>query len=193
MSVFVDTRLPKLCHATPGRVIRLPDPQTGAVLPELFVLVALDLDKPSRRKKPPFGQSAGLYNEERDLLLISLTSGRARKLPHLSTRVDLTDLKLEDVLPEATSAPVLVSTLEESHVRVSVATGVGRVHRYLNLGAPAEVMGLLKSLIENADHVTEVKTLRELNEEEAKARWRLAVSAGETLLSFEEFKAQQPG
>jgi hypothetical protein len=190
MSVFVNTRLPKICHARPGTIIRLPDRETGEVLPERFMLIAIELDKPSRRKKPPYGAGAGLYNEERELLLVSLDTGRTRKLPHLSDRADITQLKLEDVLPDAADAPVLVSHLEESQVRVTVATGHGRVNRHVNLGRPNEVMALLQGLVENADHVTEVKTMKELNDEEDKARWRLAVAAGDTLLSFDEYRAQ---
>ncbi|WP_126223575.1 hypothetical protein [Burkholderia ambifaria] len=190
MATVVNTRLPKLCHARPGQIIRLPDRETGEVLPELFVLVAIDLDKPSRRKRAPFGASAGLYNEERELLLISLTSGRARKLPHLSDRADLTQLKLEDVLPDSADAPVMVSTLEALQVRVTLATVTGRLQRHLNLGRPAEVMDLLQTLAVSADHVTEVKTVQQLNQDEAKRRWREAVHAGETLDSFETYLAR---
>lgn len=190
MVTVVNTRLPKLCHARPGQIIRLPDRETGEVLPELFILVAIALDKPSRRKHPPYGSSAGLYNEERELLLISLTTGRARKLPHLSDRADLTQLKLEDVLPDAADAPVLVSTLEALQVRVTLATVAGRLQRHLNLGRPAEVMDLLQALAVSADHVTEVRTVQQLNEDEAKARWRKAVGAGETLDSFEAYLAK---
>lgn len=190
MAIFVNTRLPKLCHARPGQIIRLPDRQTGEVLPELFVLVALDLDKPSRRKRAPYGSSAGLYNEERELLLISLTSGRARKLPHLSDRAELTQLKLEDVLPDTDDAQVLVSTLEALQVRVTLSNATGRLQRHLNLGRHAEVMDLLQSLAVSSDHVTEVKTVQQLNEDEAKARWRKAVAAGETLDSFEVYLAK---
>ena len=192
MSTYVNTELPKICHARPGRIIRLPDPKTGDVLPELFVLVAVDLDKPSTRKRPPYPSSAGLYNEERELLLVSLSTGRARKFPHPSSRADLTDLKLEDVLPDVAATPVLVSTSEAAQVRVTLATGHGSEHRYVNLAMPEQTMELLNSLAETADHVTEVKAIRELKEDEAKDRWRKAVAAGETLLSFDEFKVAEP-
>ncbi|MEX3984274.1 hypothetical protein AB4Y45_35545 [Paraburkholderia sp. EG287A] len=192
MATYVNTLLPKICHAKPGAIIRLADTETGEVLPELFVLSAVDLDKPSTRRKPPYPASAGLFNEERQLLLVSLTTGRARKMPHPSTHVDITRLKLDDVLPEAATAPVLVSTSEEAQVRVMLATGTGRVERYVNLAIPSDTMGLLKSLAETADHVTEVKTVREIKEEEAKDSWRKAVAAGETLLSFDEFKLAVP-
>ena len=192
MSTFVNTHLPKICHARPGAIIRLPDTETGEVLPELFVLIALDTDKRRTRRKPPYPASAGLYNEERELLLVSLTTGRARRMPHLSSRADLTDLKLEDVLPEAVSAPVLVAASEAAQIRVTLATGTGRKQRYVNLAKPSDTMDLLNSLAETADHVTEVKTILELKEEEAKARWRKAVAAGETLLSFDAFKVAVP-
>ncbi|MBK3779986.1 hypothetical protein G3A43_06935 [Paraburkholderia aspalathi] len=190
MSTYVNTRLPKICHAQPGRILRLPDEATGDVLPELFMLVVIGSDKPGRGKKAPFPPSAGLYNEQRELMLLSLTTGHVRRMPHLSSRADLTDLTLEDVRPDAATAPVLVSKLEDTQVRVTIATGHGNVQRHLNLGRPDDVMNLLQRLVENVDHVTEVKTIKQLNEEEEKARWRLAVGAGTTLLSFEDYRAQ---
>jgi hypothetical protein len=192
MSVVVDPKLTKICHAVPGTIIRLPEPETGEIRPELFMLLALALDKPSRRKKPPFGSSAGLYNEERELLLVSLSTGLARKLPHLSTRVDFTHLKLEDVVPGAVQAPVLVSTLEETLARVTLGNTMGRRTRDVNLAIPAEVLALLKFIKESAAEVTEVKTMREVLEDEAKARWRKAVASGQTLLSFEDFVSTPP-
>jgi hypothetical protein len=190
MSTYVNTQLPKICHARAGSIIRLPNEKTGEVLPARFMLVAIELDKPSTRTRAPYGSPAGLFNEERQLLLVSLETGIARKVPHLSTRVDITKLTLAEVLPDG-DIPVLVSAPDESHVRVSTQSDNGREQElYVNLGNPEEVMALFRILVANNDRVREVKTRKELKEIDDQERWRNAVATGETLLSFSEYREQ---
>ncbi|GBG14543.1 molybdopterin oxidoreductase [Novimethylophilus kurashikiensis] len=82
----VNTTLPKLCHAKVGAQVRIPDPKTGEILPEIFLVTAID--EPKRKPARP-GLSYGLYDDQRKLLLVSLTTGIARAMPHLSSRVEI--------------------------------------------------------------------------------------------------------
>lgn len=82
----VNTNLTKICHARIGQKVRLPDPRTGEVLPEVFVVVAID---DPRRKPARANMPHGLYDDGRELLLVSLETGVARKMPHLSSRAEL--------------------------------------------------------------------------------------------------------
>ncbi len=177
-----NTKLPKLCHARIGQKIRLPDPETGDVLPEVFVLVALD--DPRRRPARP-NMTQGLYDEGRELRLVSLTTGAARKLPHLSSRAYLlSDEEAQEVLL-ATTAAVLEP---ESWYQVQVVTEYSALTHKVNLADELAVRALLAVLQTTKGRVQSFAPLSVVQEEELKASWRRAVAAGTTLQSFEEFK-----
>lgn len=80
----------KMCHARPGDVIRLasgPDVEQTDPLYMLIVLPhdAATLPVPVTDKV----HTDGLYSDPRPLALVNLETGIARKLPHLSSRVEI--------------------------------------------------------------------------------------------------------
>lgn len=83
---FVDTRLPKLCHAKPGDIVRL---ENG-----LHMVCAFPV-KGKRAARPMMMH--GLYDDERPLFLVNMASGEAVVMPHLSTRLEIVhDVTLVD-------------------------------------------------------------------------------------------------
>lgn len=127
--IYVNTRLPKLCHAQPGQKVRLPDPATGAVLPEVFMVVAVAERLRGRTLRPARkGISLGLYDDERPLMLVSMSTGVAQPMPHLSSRAEIlrdTDTPAPKALPnqvvEAVKAERLavINHLRDKHQDVA--------------------------------------------------------------------------
>lgn len=180
----VNTDLTKICHARIGQKVRLPDPRTGEVLPEVFVVVAID---DPRRKPARANMPHGLYDDGRELLLVSLETGVARKMPHLSSRAEL--LRSTDLTEALGQAPVLVAETPESWHQVQLALPRGKVlTRDVNLADESEVCELLARLQATEARVLSVKEASSLpQEEQLLAQWRREVAAGDTLLSFEDY------
>lgn len=185
MSTFVNTSLPKLCHARVGQKIRLPDPKTGEVLPEVYVVVAIEAP---RRRPARANMSHGLYDEGRELLLVSMETGMVRKTPHLSSRAEL--LRNEDLAETLGQVSVLVPEPKESWYQVQVALPKGNVlTRAINVADEKEVCDLLGRLQSTAGVVLSFQEASARpTEEQLMALWRKEVAAGETLLSFAEYK-----
>ncbi|KVP96453.1 hypothetical protein WJ97_11225 [Burkholderia ubonensis] len=187
MTTYVNTALPKICHARIGQKVRLPDSKTGEVQPEVFVVVALD--KPGRRAARP-GMSHGLYDDERELMLVSLTTGIARKMPHLSSRAEL--LHADDLAaalsPE--EVPVLVPEAVEAWYQVEMDIARGqRLDHAVNLADMEDVRTLLERLQKTGARVASVtEAVDRPDDSLVLANWRQEVAEGVTLLSFEEYK-----
>lgn len=86
---YVDNRPPKLCHARPGDVIRMGDTTvsghpTGEGESQLYLVCRHDVGKQKMREV-----SHGLYDESNPIFLVNLTTGEARPMPHLSSRVEI--------------------------------------------------------------------------------------------------------
>lgn len=178
----VRTDLLKICHARVGQPVRLPD-ATGQVLPEVFVVCAVDGGgKPARP-----GQPHGLYDDGRELYLVSLTTGRTRPMPHLSSRAEL--LRYEDVV--APVAPVLVPRSQAATALLKLCGPRGKDElREVDLADPDAVLALLRQLATDQRKVKSVILQTDVVEEElAKCAWRSAVVDGRTLKSFEEFRS----
>jgi len=91
--LLVNTSMPKLCHARPGDAVRLLDRETGNPLPELYIVCIFN-QKGKRHMRPC--RSEGLYDEQRPLFLVNLTTGEAAEMPHLSSRVQIVrDARIE--------------------------------------------------------------------------------------------------
>lgn len=185
MTTFVNTNLPKICHARVGQKVRLPDPRTGAVLPEVYVVVAIE---EPRRRPARANMPHGLYDDGRELLLVSLETGLARKMPHLSSRAEL--LKSSDVTDALGQVSVLADAPKEAWYQVQVALPKGQVlTRDVNLADETEVCDLLARLQLTEGVVLSVKEASaEPTDEQLMALWRRDVASGETLLSFAEYK-----
>ncbi|MER1940483.1 hypothetical protein ABS755_07215 [Castellaniella sp. FW104-16D08] len=80
----INTKLPKLCHARPGDVIRVTD-DTGKPTDTLFLVAVFNA--PGKRAMRD-NMMQGLYDEERPLFMVNLETGEARPLPHLSSRIE---------------------------------------------------------------------------------------------------------
>ena len=187
MTTTINTALPKICHAHIGQKVRLLDPKTGEVQREIFVVVALE--KHGRRAARA-GMSQGLYDDERELMLVSLTTGIARKMPHLSSRAEL--LRADDLAAALSTeeVPVLVpETLEAWHqVEMDLARGQRLVHA-ANLADAEDVHALLERLQKTGARVASVSEAADRpDDSQVLARWRQEVAEGTTLLSFEEYK-----
>lgn len=74
----------KLCHASIGSVVLLVSASLE-VDDEPFVVCASEATKGRRAARK--GMTHGLYDDQRELFLVSLKSGLKRDLPHLSSRV----------------------------------------------------------------------------------------------------------
>lgn len=82
---IVDTRKPKLCFAKPGSVVQLLD-EDQAPTGDFYLVTVVDIKgKRAGRNFVPHG----LYDEERPLFLVSLETGQAIPMPHLSSRVEI--------------------------------------------------------------------------------------------------------
>ncbi|KWA83935.1 hypothetical protein WL29_21450 [Burkholderia ubonensis] len=187
MSTFVDTRLPKICHAQVGQKVRLPHPQTGDIHPEVFVVVALE--QPGKRG-PRSGVSQGLYDDERELMLVSLTTGLARKMPHLSSRAEL--IRANDLAAffSPDEVPVLMPETVEAWYQVDMDIARGqRLAHAVNLADTEDVRALLERLQKTGARVAAVSEAADRpNDSQVLAQWRQEVAEGTTLLSFEEYK-----
>ncbi|KVP16840.1 hypothetical protein [Burkholderia ubonensis] len=187
MTTYVNTHLPKICHARIGQKIRLPDTKTGEVQPEVFVVVAKE--EPRRRAARP-GMSQGLYDDERELMLVSLTTGIARKMPHLSSRAEL--LRADDLAAALSpdEVPVLVPEAIEAWYQVEMDISRGqRLDHAVNLADTDDVRALLERLQKTGARVASVTEAAERpDDSRILAKWRQDVAEGTTLLSFEEYK-----
>lgn len=183
----IATTLRKLCHAHVGQKVRIPDPKTGEILPEIFVVVAFEN---SRHRPARKGVMQGLYDDQRDLQLVSLTTGLARKMPHLSSKAEL--LRTDDWVAALSSAevPVLAPESPAAWCQLELVTGKGsNVSQSLNMAEVAEVRSLLTQLQQSAAVVASVVETEPLYDEaQLLALWRGDVANGLTLLSFEEYK-----
>lgn len=83
--LFIDTRLPKLCHANPGDVIRIGD-KDGIIQSDIYLVCAFNQEGKRAARKTI---SNGLYDDERPLFMVNLITGEAKPLPHLSSRVEI--------------------------------------------------------------------------------------------------------
>lgn len=84
--IILNTNLPKLCHARPGDAVRLVDPNTGEPTSDLFI-VSVDGTHTGRPARP--NMLHGLYDDQRPLFLVNLSTGKAERMPHLSSRVEI--------------------------------------------------------------------------------------------------------
>lgn len=108
----IDIRLPKLCHAKPGDCVRLPD-RDGNLTDELFMVCAFPV-KGKRAARPLI--SHGLYDDERPLFLVSLETGLAREMPHLSSRAEIVrDVVLVQGASQAELAALTAKAAERNH------------------------------------------------------------------------------
>lgn len=86
---IVDNRLPKLCHAKVGDLVRLPlrNSEYCEEMAPYYIVCADSSDKRLKIGRP--GMMHGLYDDERPLFLVDLATGEAIKMPHLSSRVEI--------------------------------------------------------------------------------------------------------
>lgn len=84
---IITTRLPKLCHARPGDVVRIPADEGIGADPALYLVAVSTAHKDKRAMRS--NMSHGLYDEERPLFLVNVETGEARAMPHLSSRVEI--------------------------------------------------------------------------------------------------------
>jgi hypothetical protein len=187
MSTFVDTTLPKICHARVGQQVRLPDTQTGVIQPEVFMVVA-KLERGCRPARE--GMSQGLYDDERQLMLVSMETGIARSMPHLSSRADLLCTKPEHAALPPASALVAPREPMDAVVEVEMRSPRGRTRVVaVNLADVEDTRALLERLQISESRIASVKkagpmpTIAELI-----VQWRQAVADGTTMQSFEEYK-----
>jgi hypothetical protein len=190
MSTFVNTSLPKICHARVGQQVRLPDVKTGVVQPEVFMVVA-KLENGCRPARE--GMPHGLYDEERQLMLVSMETGVARGMPHLSSRAELLPMKKDHgTSPVAESEPVIVASPEsvEAVVEVEMRGPRGQMRVVnVNLGDAEDSRVLLVRLCTSESRVVSVKKAApQLSTAELIAQWRKAVADGVTMQSFDEYQ-----
>lgn len=81
----INTRLPKTCFARAGEIICLVD-EKGNVIDDPFLVCVLTLDSIAPKK---IVASNGLYSAEEDYYLVNLRTGLPRKMPHLSSRINI--------------------------------------------------------------------------------------------------------
>ncbi|KVZ92496.1 hypothetical protein WL25_15970 [Burkholderia ubonensis] len=134
--------------------------------------------------------SHGLYDDERELMLVSLTTGIARKMPHLSSRAELlhTDDLAAALSPE--EVPVLVPQAVEAWYQVEMDIARGqRLDHAVNLADMKDVRALLERLQKTGARVASVtEAVDRPDDSLVLANWRQEVAEGVTLLSFEEYK-----
>ena len=190
MTVFVNTSFRKLCHAKVGDQIRLPDAETGAVLPEVFVVIAL---AQSGRRPARKGMTQGLYDEQRELWLVSLETGEARKMPHLSSRVDILheDARVALGLPPVL-APVAEKDADARWVRLTLQVPRGKQFiKELSLSDSAKVEALLASISRLQMRICKMEIIANPDTEQRLfEQWQSAVLTGQTKLGFDDFKCQ---
>lgn len=183
MMTTAKNNLAKLCHARVGQKVRLPDAATGEILSEVFVVVAIE---DPRRRPARANMPHGLYDEGRELLLVSLDTGLARKLPHLSSKADL--IRATDLLESMSPVPALVPASAESVVQVQFSTARGtKWTPGVDLSDASAVRNLLLLLQATEGRVLSIETPNSAIHEKLKTQWRQAVAEGETLLSFDDY------
>jgi hypothetical protein len=172
-----------------GQHVRLPDENTGVVQPEVFMVVAKCEPgcRPARE-----GMSHGLYDDERQLMLVSTTTGVARRMPHLSSRAELLPLPVQTVATVAEPEPDLVSHPESDEVVVDVEMRSPRGQLRVvavNLSDVEDTRALLTRLQTSEARVVAVKdAAKRPTKEELIAQWRQAVADGATMQSFDDYQ-----
>lgn len=83
---YINNKLPKLCFAKPGDVIRLQPEHLKEPDPTPY-LVCIFIN--GKKRRAPLHASNGLYSEENPTFLVSLLSGECFAMPHLSSRVEI--------------------------------------------------------------------------------------------------------
>jgi hypothetical protein len=73
----------KLCHAAVGSVVRLVSAKLEVDDEPFLVCAVPDVEKRAARAR----MTQGLYDDQRCLFLVSLTTGLMKERPHLSSRV----------------------------------------------------------------------------------------------------------
>ena len=180
---FVNTKLPKICHARVGDLVRLPHPETGDVLDEVFLVCA----KPEQPKRRTRKTARSTLSYEKDpVFLVSLTTGELREMPHLSSRAAL----VADAEKPSFECEVVLADTDESKWRHIVMTRLSdnaEVFETVSLLDVGSVDALLSKMAEQQLAVKSVAALQDLCRDEAKRFWRLAVAEGRTEMSFEEY------
>lgn len=72
--------LRKLCHASPGDVIRIPG------VPGIYIVSFFPMKNCSAARN---GATNGLYSDECQLFIVNVESGEGSPLPHLSSSVEI--------------------------------------------------------------------------------------------------------
>ncbi|BCG50242.1 hypothetical protein [Ralstonia phage RP13] len=85
MSTTVNTRLPKICFASAGDVVQLPDNATGEIKPEFYLVCRLPSTRSTKNLEAAI-QSNGLYSHPAQHFLVNIDTGEAVAMPHLSSR-----------------------------------------------------------------------------------------------------------
>jgi hypothetical protein len=142
---YVDTRPPKICHARPGDVVRLGDTSpsgfaqtpvpNGEGEPQLYMVCRFDIGKAKLRDC-----SSGLYTEENPLFLVSLTTGEARPMPHLSSRVEIVrDVQVVEGPVDVNMAKVCAEMSRDAQLGVALSQA-------LKLGSPENCIDELQKI-----------------------------------------------
>ena len=86
MARFQDHRDPKLFNAKVGDIILLEDTVSELRLP----CMVCEFPSEPMGSRRSYGKM-GLYDNQNTLFLVEVETGRARKMPHLSSRVEIID------------------------------------------------------------------------------------------------------
>lgn len=183
MTYLIDTALPKLCHAHVGEYVRLPDPATGELLDEVFLICAKPEPKPSRRRK---SERSTLSYEKEHTFLVSVSTGEIREMPHLSTRSQ--PLRGADK-PEFCAEFVLADTDESKWRHLALFNPETQADSFetVSLRDTESVDALLQKIAKQELVIREYVVLQDLCRDEAKRFWRKAVAEGLTEMSFDEY------
>lgn len=149
------------------------------------MVICNDRDLRGRQLKPGReGMSHGLYDDARQLMLLSLESFSIRPMPHLSSRAELLR---ENGIPEAYPTTLSPGTpgdlVHRDAVRVTMLRPRASVpcDEVVDTSDPVAVRKLLSLLVNTASVVQDVDHVG------LKAAWRADVAAGRTDDSFESF------
>lgn len=180
---YVNTTLPKICHARVGEFVRLPDDKTGEVTDEIFIICAMPAPRTSRRRKV---DRSTLSYEKEQTFLVSLKTGEIRDMPHLSSRAEIIH---SEGKPEFSAEFVLADTDESKWRHLALVNPTTAVDSYetVSLLDVASVDALFQKIVESGLVVQEYVALQDLCQDEAKRFWRKAVAEGLTEMSFEEY------
>jgi len=180
-----------IAHAQIGQIIHLQDPKTGESLPEPFLVVAVET-RVNDRQKVLDAEHFGLATERRQVFLVSLDTGLARKLPKLSVVGNLTKLTLRDVRPELQDIPTLSLQLPDSRIRVDMVYGDNLETETWDLADHPEMLAHLQALANSGTRLRRVLTQAEVSEEDQqRARWKAEVASGRTEMSFSQYKDKE--